>query len=244
VRSGTEADFSHGTIMALLFHHDSRFARWRAENRTTYLLVSLVVTILAFPYLADLRRGVIFVAGFMSFVLVTAALAVSDNPRHTRIGLALAIPSVALRWGPAILRTRPFPALTHLVETAFLVFTTWVVLRYVLSTGRITRDKLFGAGTVYLLIATIFANVYAIMEWIHPGSFRLTEQANALTQRMELGYFSLVTLTTLGYGDVTPLTPRARSVVVLEAFTGVMYMATLVARLVSLYSSDPPKEGS
>lgn len=111
----------------------------------------------------------------------------------------------------------------------FYVFTLIHVLAYVLRGVEITRDKLYGAISVYLLVGLAWAAAYALLQAVAPGSF------TSASDKPDLIFFSFVTLTTLGYGDITPVTGPARSLALLEAVTGVLYLAVLVARLVSAY---------
>jgi hypothetical protein len=113
------------------------------------------------------------------------------------------------------------------------------VLAYVLAAKRVTRDMIFGAISAYLLIGIAWTSAYALLEALQPGSFSIDE-----AQTPDFYYYSFTTLTTLGYGDITPVTSRAKSMAVLEAVNGVLYIAVLIARLVgtqiahSLESSD------
>lgn len=102
--------------------------------------------------------------------------------------------------------------------------------------GRVDAERIFAVLSAYLLTGLIFGIAYGLIHELRPGSFRLpTEEA----VRFEHGvYMSFVILTSLGFGDVVPLTPIARGLTILEAVIGQMYMAVLVARLVSLYSAE------
>jgi hypothetical protein len=126
----------------------------------------------------------------------------------------------------------------HVSTILFLTLTAGGVLANVLRAGRVTPHRIQGAVAAYLLLALIFAFAYSLTEILAPGSFHLPAPivaAPAGAERMgELVYFSFVTLTTLGYGDVTPASPSARTLATLEALVGQLYLAILIARLVSL----------
>ena len=118
---------------------------------------------------------------------------------------------------------------------SFLLFVTIVVLRAVLRAARVTSEIVNGALCVYLLYGFFFASVYVALETIHPGSFAMSATPHdAPGLRRALLYFSYVTQTTMGYGDITPVTPLARSLATVQAITGQLYLAVLVARLVAL----------
>ena len=113
---------------------------------------------------------------------------------------------------------------------------TVVVLWAVLREGPVTAHRIRGAIAAYLLLAVFFAYVYGLIEYVYPGSLRFPEGMAGGKGELHQGflYFSVVTITTLGYGDITPIHPWARSAVMLEAIIGPLYLAILVARLVSL----------
>ena len=119
----------------------------------------------------------------------------------------------------------------------FLGFTTWILLRHVMQAKQVDSDTLCGAVSVYLLLGIAWVLLYGVIETVQPGSFNVSSALTGDESKAwaDLVYYSFVTLTTLGYGDVAPLSPRVRSLAVLEAITGVFYVAILVARLVGLH---------
>jgi hypothetical protein len=127
----------------------------------------------------------------------------------------------------------------------FLVFTAGVLLGAVLAAGQVTTDKLSGAVCVFLLIGFIWASLFSVVELVTPGSLRFPEEEQGdMLERLKHGepntpmfYFSFVTLTTLGYGDVLPVSPAARMLAWIEAVLGQLYLTILVARLVGMHLS-------
>ena len=102
-----------------------------------------------------------------------------------------------------------------------------------------TRDKLYGAAAAYLLLGLAFASLYVLIYEIQPDWFVVGGPVETASDSFSsFVYFSFATLTTLGYGDILPLTDIPRSIAALEAVCGVLYVAVLVSRLVSLYQSD------
>jgi hypothetical protein len=122
-----------------------------------------------------------------------------------------------------------------------LILTIGEVFRYILRKGPVTADKLHGALAGYIMIAFLWTFIYALIESFTPGSFTLEKVYSADDPHAfyRLLYFSFTTLTTAGYGDITPVTDQARSFVMIEQFSGVFFVGILIARLAGLY---PPQK--
>jgi hypothetical protein len=159
---------------------------------------------------------------------------VGQTRRATVIGFGLAVIGMTLQGATILTGHRATRLLDAIVFTIFLGFTIGEMLRYLLKKGPITADKLHGALAGYIMIALLFAFLYTLIETLVPGSF-----ANAAAAEprafFNLLYFSFSTLTTVGFGDITPVTDQARSLVMVEAFTGVFFVGVLIARLAGLY---------
>ena len=112
------------------------------------------------------------------------------------------------------------------------------ILGYVLRSGRVTIDRIFAAVCVYMLIGFAWTFAYALLEEIAPGSFAALPEIGRnddVARVLRLRYFSFMTLTTVGYGDILPRSSAARTMAVLEAVMGQIYLMVLVARLVGLH---------
>jgi len=121
-------------------------------------------------------------------------------------------------------------------SVVFIGFTAVVIFSYILQAQEITADAVYGALVVYLLLGVAWAFVYSLLEILQPGSFELSKVAPQLVEerRFILFYYSFVTLTTLGYGDITPTSPTAASLAVVEAVIGQIYLAVIIARIVGI----------
>ncbi|MEE9605135.1 MAG: potassium channel family protein, partial [Candidatus Scalindua sp.] len=117
---------------------------------------------------------------------------------------------------------------------AFIAFLVAVILSFIFGEQEVTSNVIYGAIVVYLLIAIMWAFVFSVLESIHPGSFAIGESQIEAGRSLFI-YYSFVTITTLGYGDITPITATASSFSVLEAVTGQIYLVVLVARLVGMH---------
>jgi hypothetical protein len=126
----------------------------------------------------------------------------------------------------------------------FTFIVTISIFGDVIRSRRVTMDTVFGACCVYLLMAVSWANIYILMELVQSGSFQLALTGSgdlwsgAGAADSQLYYFSLITLTTVGYGEIVPLTAPARSFAALEGVVGQLYVAVILARLVSLQVTD------
>ena len=202
----------------------------------TYLLLALIGTILVYPYAHGNAIGRVILAAFYSLVLVGGAFAVGQNRRMLIAELGLAVLAIALLWGSILTANEVLDRLAVVIFIFFLLLTIGEVLRYILKRGPVTADKLHGALASYIMIIFLFAFIYSVVESFTPGSFNFP-QADATDPHavFRLLYFSFTTLTTVGYGDIVPVTDQARSFVIIEEFTGVFFVAILIARLAGLY---------
>ena len=207
----------------------------------TYLLLSLVGLILLFPYAKGEFLGRALPAILYSLVLIGGAYAISWNRRRLIIGSGLALLGITLQWTALLTDIVAIYRLASVSYVVILILTIGEVFRYILKRGPITADKLHGALSGYIMIAFLWTFIYALIESFTPGSFTLKNvySANDPHAFFRLLYFSFTTLTTVGYGDITPATDQARSFVMIEQFSGVFFVGILIARLAGLY---PPHE--
>jgi len=124
-----------------------------------------------------------------------------------------------------------------IILLGFYSYATWLAAVQVLFTGPIDWNKIVGAICIYLLMGLIWALCYMFMAQALPGSFNGLEQLPWYDNFSAATYYSFVTLTTLGYGDISPVAPIARFLVYMEAIFGVFYMAILVASLIGIRAS-------
>lgn len=206
------------------------------RSRCLYLLLSLVVLIFGFSFIAHLSMASRLLGLLFALTPLAGVYAVSDNRRLLVVATILGAPALLSIIGHFYLD------LSLVGDELFLAmilvyygFTTFAIVRHLFRKHEVDIDTILSAGSAYLMIGLTFAVSYMLIETVQPGSFvvnNVTDQSWG-----EFFYFSIVTLTTLGYGDIVPVSPHARSVATLEATVGVLYMAILLARLVSEYSS-------
>ena len=140
----------------------------------------------------------------------------------------------------------------HLLEILFLGYVTVVLLKHLFRAERVSFDTICASICAYLLLATIWAMVYSVLDVMQPGSFVFAFVEAGQGSLMRFGdeksvyslYFSVVTMTTLGYGDIVPTSPAAQMLAAVEALTGQLYLAVLVARLVGLHIAQSMRRES
>ncbi len=206
--------------------------------RFLWLLVSLVLLLFLSPFFRGDGFGGVILRILFTLVLFSAVYVASARRSYLVIAACFAVPWVMLSWsrmawgGTVFWNAADISA--DLLLIGLNVFTLGVVLVRTVKAEAVDLDVLCGAISVYLLLGVTWAVCYRVIETLAPGSFALIEPDIA-ADWSQLLYFSLTSLTTLGYGDITPLSPVARVWSTLEAVTGVLYIAILIARLVSLY---------
>lgn len=206
--------------------------------RYKLLFGMLLSTLIASPLLPDATIGAIAYEGFIAFILLSSLFAIASSRRVALVGLALAVPAV----GGGLVRhwiELPIMAevLTRLAGAGVMAVTTYQIVKHVSTVQRVTQQMMFGAMSAYLLLGFIASALFAAMGAVEP---QINIHASALTStalESSYLYFSFVTLTTLGYGDIAPVTPLARSLAVLVAVTGQLFVAVMLARVVALYVS-------
>lgn len=173
-------------------------------------------------------------------VLIFAVSSVSEKRRLLLIFSVLAISAIATTWYAYWFPGYSIAVAANLLDGLFLILVVGAILAHVFRSRRITRETIAGAICAYLLIGAMWADVFSIIENVAPGSFADSSiEADAASapepireQSDRFTYFSFVTLTTLGFGDITPVTRPAKNLAALEAIFGQLYLAVLIARLV------------
>jgi hypothetical protein len=218
-------------------------ARWH-KNRPACLTATLFLLLLVYPATESWSfRGVVL-SGLFSLVLLSSALSVARSRRMLITVLCVGIPGMLLSW---LARLTDVNWVVTLLTAALLVgcwlLVIVMMLANILATQRVSANTLFRAVSAYLLLGVAWAGIYHILVLVDPGAIRPLGPGSSWG---EFVYFSFTSLTTLGYGDITPVSPFAKSLVVVESVVGPMYLAILVARLVALYehskSDGDPKE--
>jgi hypothetical protein len=219
-----------------------RAARTPSLGRFAALLCSMLLLMLVLSILGHAGEASPLAAALVSALLVAGVFAVSRRRAVLAGSLALALPALAFEWISYHTRSREVDLIDLALLSVFIAFVAGVILLEILRETRVTMDTIFGGICIYLLIGLAGALTHDAMETAHPGSYldggRPLPPAQSVHARMpEFTYFSFVTLTTLGFGDIVPVPRVARTVTSLEAVIGQLYVAIFVARLVGLHLS-------
>ncbi len=219
-------------------------AIWR-RHRYALLLGSLLLLMLSTPGVHTLRvPGLARMAmtGLFVIMLLSAAVTVCDGRISALIALGLAVPALVFSALKLLTDWPPVVVLGDLFDIAFMGFTVTIALRFLFRADRVTHGTIWASLCVYLLMGIVWADIYSMVYYLNEDAFTFSFGAEDDKEGMDLGaqqsvvplYYSFVTMTTLGYGDISPRSPTARLCSSLQAVMGQLYLAVLVARLVGL----------
>lgn len=203
--------------------------------RFLLLFVAIIAELMVSPFFAASEFGLEIARGWALLVLLGALWAA--GVRRASILLfapAIVIHLIDIHWdSPALM------VATLLFRVICFGYATALIVWHVLRRSDVTADTIAGAACAYALIAAVWGNLYVLLELFHPGSFQIPagwRAGPAGHPGPALIYFSFITLTTVGYGDVTPAWPGAGGLAVAEAVVGQLYLAVTIARLVGLHT--------
>ena len=203
------------------------------------LLVSLGVLMVTSPFVEDLPRGNVIEASLLSMVMVFAVLAVGGGRRSLTIALVLLAPALVGKWINHFFPNLLHPAFFLAAVGLFFGFVVARLLVFLVREPRVDANVLCAGVSGFLLLGLLWMPAYAAIARMDPHAFALPTSpgAPATLDGFSAFYFSFITLCTVGYGDIAPVSRVARMLAVTEAVAGLFYMAVLISRLVSLHSS-------
>lgn len=206
------------------------------KGRAVYVLALIVLLNMLYPMTSgnDTLALVIYQLLYAG-LFVTGIFVTSDSRAHIIWSVSIAviwfIAAVLYSLDPTnILKTE----VTYAILLVFHITIIGVLMRYIFTAEKVTADVIYAACAVYFLLSFLFVPVYGMLETAVPGSFVDNTLGGAVSWQ-QFVYYSLITLSTAGYGDILPANMWARMLAGLEVTIGVLYIAILVARLVSLY---------
>ena len=213
------------------------FIRVIFKSRFLFLLVFLLMLIAIQPLDEAIGEFGILLDIITMAILASAIFAISHKKNHMIAAVLLAAPMVVFVWAYKLYESTWMLALNSICGVAFFGFIIVIILKFIFSRDEIEKDLIAGAAVVYLLIAVIWTHLYRLIDLVHPGSFSIAE-SQTMDYVAPFVYYSFVTMTTLGYGDIFPVTTAAKSSVILEAIIGQLYLVIMVAWLVGVHISQ------
>ena len=204
----------------------------REPSATLLAAQLLAIPIYALTENSSAGRALFSVFGILILALVL--LAVHDSPVPIWIVVLLGVPATILLLVQAITNSDELLPWSSALEAIVYFYAAGALLAYMLADHEVTRDELFAVGATFTLVAWGFAYVYVVCQAIEPSSFTAAVHPAADRSWMELLFLSFTTLSATGLGDVVPIKPFARSLVMLEQLAGLGYIAMVVSRVVGL----------
>jgi voltage-gated potassium channel len=237
---------------------DSALHGWLSrlrQARFTQLLIGLVLLLFVSPFIGTFSSelgktfATLMVVFLLATVLIAAALAVSDDQKHTRITLALAGTCLILTMLAQLTGSPSLRIAQELLTIGFLIHVIRLIVRTLFRQQHVDNDTIAASLCGYILIGVTFAVVFSLVMDIDSSALSFAKSEPSSELAIHFGdqhtataiYFSFVTLTTLGYGDITPISMPARMLTTAEALIGQLYLVILVARLVGLHIATEMK---
>jgi hypothetical protein len=213
---------------------------WWFQRRFLTLLLAVGMLLIVHPLLRSAFSTRILLDVLLTIVFLAAFLTLFSQRRVRSLAVVLVVPTLVGAWIHYVLPGLPrLPLLVsfHLVAALFFGLTVATILRAIHEEERVSLDAIYGAFCGYILVGLAFGHLYCLTEALNPGSFQVDQELSTPVpgddpQYFIFVYFSLVTLTTVGYGDITPGSGTARSLAVVEAIIGQFYIAVLIGELI------------
>ena len=214
---------------------------FRQEYKYFLLFITVLIFVIFNPLLNYLGIG-FFIADLMVTLIVISGINLAGSKKELAFSLIIGLITIIFSWSSNLsisLTTSVLALVEYIFLFIFFLYLTIRLIRQVIGSTKVTNNTLYGALTGYLLIGIMGASIASTIERLVPGSFALSAQTNDYATQLQLFlYYSFITLSTLGYGDITPVTPAAQSLSVALSLIGQIYLTVLVAILVGKYISN------
>jgi hypothetical protein len=226
---------------AILQMHMSEF--WSGDLGLTLVSISLGILIFViFPLRQEGLSGRFFFDLLMVTLMISGALVTNQSRIITGIMIAIVVLGAAALWASRFFPTAFLQRLSSVLAILTLLLYIRIVLLVMFRHGPVTWSRIQGGVCAYLLLGMAWAAAFGLVEQLHPGSFHFVSEPTNIDQlSSKLLYFSFATLTTVGFGDVLPVYPIARSLAIAEAIVGQLFPAILIGALVAMAMQARPK---
>jgi hypothetical protein len=232
---------SRPSRIAVLHMHMSQF--WSGDLGLTLVSISVVVLIfLIFPLRGGGLHGRFFFDILMVALMLSGALVIKQNRIVRAVVIAFVLAGAGMLWVSLLYPTRFLQEFSSVLSIITSLIYVRIVLLVMFREGPVTWSRMQGGVAAYLLIGLAWASAFQLVEQLHSGSFHfITEPTDAEQLTSKMVYFSFATLTTVGFGDVLPVYPFARSLAIAEAIVGQLFPAILIGALVAMAMQARPR---
>ena len=211
-----------------------------SKERFLILLCLILGLHVLVPILNRFTTARIFMELFLTAIAISMLYTISHKKGHVIVGMLLAIVMLASRWLEYFYPNIGILAIGMIAGALVIALVIANLLVFMLKSEEVKLEIIYAAILLYLLAALMWAFVYTVIELVDPASFNI-DLSRPQDYLLEFQYFSFVTITTLGYGDITPVTEVAKAITALEAVVGQLYLVVAVAWLVGMYVSKKSK---
>ena len=202
------------------------------KGRLFYLFHTLLFIIIIYPYIETSTAKFPPLLLTITNVAVIGSIiyAISINRKQVMVGLTIGLPTLILCWIHIPLTQK----IALFLTTLLYIYTILLIIPYLIGAKEVGSEEIYGAISLYFLLGLTWTAIYQELEWFYPGSLQFVgyHQQNPELIWSDYFYFSFTTLTTLGYGDIIPVTSNARSLSIIETTTGVLFLTVMVARII------------
>ena len=218
-------------------NHGFLYRRWQflaQRHPSAVLLAAQLLSLLLYPVFDGRHSGRALFGAFGVLFPLLAVWVVSRSPAVKWVAWLVAVPAILASVASIILGSDNLLIVSSTLESALYFYAASGLIAYMMSEHIVSADELFAAGATFTLLAWGFAFAFLVCQMVDPGSFANTISPGPTRPWIELLFLSFTNLSATGLADVTPVTPAARVLVMLEQFAGVAYLALVVSRLVGL----------
>ncbi len=207
------------------------------RNRALFFLISFLLYLVAAPILRPFVNLRLLLDIFMSLVFISGIYAAGEKKLHYMVITGLTVITIGALWAAHFLPGDIPYLVAQIAMILYFLFAGFRIITIILKMDKVTANVIYAAIVVYLIAGVMWADIYSVIELLQPGSINIGD-FSIPQDDFRLTYFSFVTLTTLGYGDIAPLSHTAGAFAILEAIFGQMYITVLIAWLVGRYISE------
>jgi len=218
-------------------NRDRSALNWRVLTRrhpSAFLLAAQLVSLILYAALGENANGRALLGVVGVLILALVVWVIDRSPALTWVAWILVAPAIVLSLLSIFLANSLLLSWSSLLEAVLYFYAAGSMVAYMMKDSRVTTDELFATGATFTLLAWGFAYLYVVCQTWFPGSFTGMVDPEQPRTFLELLFLSFTNLTAAGLGDILPITPPARVLVMLEQFAGIAYVAVVVSRLIGM----------